>query len=162
MRTATFVTAIASAITALAAPAAPAAPVTNVANLSVPAGYVWSIPDYLGYWYYSAWVSVSLNAPQATSGNVIIPALSFTAPCQYIGGPVTFSCNQFIANNTDNRSVSVTIRPWNRDDERLFLDTTYQFTSGGSTYQVHGTLFTDYTTTPQTLTVIPTTLSKVG
>ncbi|KAF1954051.1 hypothetical protein CC80DRAFT_127262 [Byssothecium circinans] len=156
MRTATFVTAIASAITALAAP------VTNVANPSVPAGYVWSIPDYLGYWYYAAWVSVSLNAPQATSGDVIIPALSFTAPCQSISGPITFSCNQFIANNTDNRSVSITVRPWNPDDGRLFLDTTYQFTSGGSTYQVNGTLYTGYTTAPQTLTVIPTALSKVG
>ena len=119
---ATFIATIASTITAaLAAP---------VANAAVPAGYAWSLENWSGDWYGIGFANFQISAPKATSGNVVVPALSLTGICHFVGhAGDTSNCNDLIADNSDGRSISFTLLPF--DNEHVQLDTTYRFKSGG-------------------------------
>jgi hypothetical protein len=123
---ATLFAVIISAITALSSP------ISNAGSFSVPARYAWSFENWSGGWYVAGWANFQISAPEATSGDVVIPELSLTGICHIVGhGGETSNCNDLIEDNTDGRSLLFTLRPFDASIQEVQLDATYRFKSGG-------------------------------
>jgi len=108
------------------------APIFNAGSFPVPAGYAWSFENWSGNWYGIGWANFQISAPEATIGDVIIPELSFTGICHIVGnGGETFNCNDLIEDNSDGRSLLITLRPFDASIQEVQIDATYRFKSGG-------------------------------
>lgn len=128
MRTFTLTAALISISTTFAAPAT-----------SIPPDYKWNIDQWTGDWYGIGWANFYLSSPRATSGDVVIPALSFTNRCTNVAGSggQKFNCNDLIKDNDGTRTIEFTLLPFDQSLQEVQLDTVYRFKSGARLVNFH-------------------------